>query len=166
MLNMIYGDFADQRWNDQRESNVIDGAAPFYNVYRCKDDKWVAFAGIEPQFYSKFIEISGLPGELLDQQWARDKWPAQKLVLQDYFAGATRDAWISHFEKFDVCLTPVLSLAEAQQHPHNIARQAFVLHQQVLQAAPAPRFGKTAGKIQPQKVAKTINEILITWGAN
>src|SRR5690606_21278052 len=46
MLGMIYGDYAEQRWQDERESNVIDGAAPFYNVYQCSDDKWLSVACI------------------------------------------------------------------------------------------------------------------------
>ena len=35
---------------------------------------------------------------------------------------------------------PVLSMAEALQHPHNLARQTFVTIDGVPQPAPAPRF--------------------------
>ena len=37
-----------------------------------------------------------------------------------------------------------LSLAEAPGHPHNAARGTFVRIDGVVQAAPAPRFGRTA----------------------
>jgi alpha-methylacyl-CoA racemase len=37
-------------------------------------------------------------------------------------------------------VAPVLSLAEAQQHPHNVARGSFVTIDGIAQPAPAPRF--------------------------
>jgi alpha-methylacyl-CoA racemase len=37
----------------------------------------------------------------------------------------------------------VLSIAEAPQHPHAKARQAYVDVEGVLQPAPAPRFSRT-----------------------
>jgi alpha-methylacyl-CoA racemase len=46
-----------------------------------------------------------------------------------------------------VCFAPVLSLAEAPQHPHNQARGAFVEIDGVPQPAPAPRFSRTPGAV-------------------
>jgi len=166
MLNMIYGDFADKRWLDQRESNVIDGGAPFYNVYQCSDEKWLAFAAIEQQFYQAFIEASTLPVSLLEQQWQRDLWPSQHQVLEQYFAGDTRDAWIARFSHLDICLAPVLSLAEAQAHPHNLAREAFVTRDNILQSGAAPHFSRTPSRIQgsPLSPPGDLACILQRWG--
>jgi alpha-methylacyl-CoA racemase len=43
-------------------------------------------------------------------------------------------------EATDVCFAPVLSMAEAAAHPHNVARGTFVELDGVVQPAPAPRF--------------------------
>jgi len=140
MMSMIYGDFADGRWFDQRESNVIDGAAPFYNVYQCADGKWLSVAAIEPQFYARLLAVAGLDDAVFAAQWNRALWPAQKRQLAAFFRTRTRDGWCQLFDSHDVCIAPVLSLGEAQLHPHNVARAAFVVKDGIVQPAPAPRF--------------------------
>ena len=47
------------------------------------------------------------------------------------------------FEGSDACVFPVLSLDEAQHHPHLRARETFVDVAGVVQPAPAPRFSRT-----------------------
>ncbi len=143
LMNMIYGDFNAGNWNDERETNVIDGAAPFYNVYRCADDKWISLACIEPQFYHAFIDNSGVEKSAFENQWQRDDWPAQISILESMFMKKTRDEWITHFERHDVCIAPVLSLHDAQQHPHNIERKAFQSIDDINQANAFPRMSKT-----------------------
>jgi crotonobetaine/carnitine-CoA ligase len=140
MLGMIYGDFADGRWIDARESNVIDGAAPFYNVYQCADDKWLSLAAIETPFYNSFLQVAGIADRLFKEQWNRALWPQMKINLVNLFRTRTRDAWCELFEGHDVCIAPVLNLAEAPRHPHNVARATFVNHDGIVQPAPAPRF--------------------------
>jgi len=56
----------------------------------------------------------------------------------------TRDEWAAIFEGTDACVAPVLSLGEAAQHPHNVARGSFITVNGVEQHAPAPRFSRTA----------------------
>jgi len=46
-------------------------------------------------------------------------------------------------EGSDACFAPVLSLTEAPEHPHNVARGAFVDIGGVIQPAPAPRYSET-----------------------
>src|SRR5699024_1470615 len=91
LMNMIYGDFHAGSWADQRESNVIDGAAPFYNVYRCADQRWLSLACIEPLFWSAFIEQAGLAEmPLFSAQWDRDNWPAMYDELCELFSKQKR----------------------------------------------------------------------------
>ena len=156
LMGMIYGDFADGRWIDERERNVIDGGAPFYNIYQCADGKWLSIAAIEPQFYrnlwTTLIEAGACPlwplEEILATQWQRDEWPRLKNALGQILNGRTREDWCALFADRDACVVPVLSLAEAQQHPHNIARSSFTEVAGVLQPAPAPRLSLTPGAIQ------------------
>jgi len=55
--------------------------------------------------------------------------------------------WEQHWEKVfggtDACVTPVLTFAEATQHPHLTARGIFIELDGVQQPAPAPRFSRT-----------------------
>jgi len=142
LMNMIYGDFNAGSWKDERESNVIDGAAPFYNVYRCADDKWISLACIEPQFYRAFIDNTELEQSAFENQWQREDWPAQKTILESMFLKKTREQWIEHFEKHDVCIAPVLNLQEAQNHPHNINRHSFQTIDGISQANAMPRMNQ------------------------
>jgi crotonobetaine/carnitine-CoA ligase len=146
MLAMIYGDLATGAWIDERESNVIDGAAPFYNVYRCADGKWLSLAAIEPQFYARFLDVTELRDADFQQQWNRQLWPVMKTRLEAFFLTRARDAWSAFFAAHDVCVAPVLSLREAQQHPHNIARNSFITKEGISQPAPAPRFSVTKAR--------------------
>lgn len=163
MLGMIYGDFAEARWVDARESNVIDGAAPFYNVYQCSDGQWLAVACIEPAFHAAFLEAAGIGDAMFRDQWNRSLWPVQKQRLENLFLARPRGEWLALFEPHDACVTPVLSLAEAQQHPHNLARAAFVDRQGIAQPAPVPRFSVATPAIQTDAVVPDVGAVLLRW---
>jgi alpha-methylacyl-CoA racemase len=66
-----------------------------------------------------------------------------KAKLAAVFATQPRDHWAALFEGTDACVAPVLSMAEAPSHPHNIARNTFFKRDGVAQPAPAPRFSAT-----------------------
>jgi len=173
MMGMIYGDFAAGRWIDARESNPIDGAAPFYNVYRCGDGKWLSVAAIEPQFYRNLWQVltdariappAPVP-RLLAEQWRRDAWPALRQAFAAAFAGRSRDEWCGLFAAHDACVAPVLSLAEAPRYPHNIARGSFVEIDGIVQPAVAPRLGRSAIAVsaQPHSPAVAIEDAIRRW---
>jgi alpha-methylacyl-CoA racemase len=166
MLAMIYGDLADGRWTDTRESNVIDGGAPFYNVYQCSDHKWLALACIEAQFYKTFIEVAGLPQGNFQDQWNRDEWPRMKQQLEEFFMSRPRDEWCDVFAAHDVCLEPVLSLTEAQQHPQNRERGVFITRDGISQPAPTPRLSLTKLQIQANAIwpVNEISSLIGRWG--
>ena len=47
-------------WNDQRDDNLLDGGAHFYDTYECADGKWLAVGAIEPQFHTVLVKRLGL----------------------------------------------------------------------------------------------------------
>ena len=51
-------------------------------------------------------------------------------------------------EGTDICFAPVLSVWEAPNHPHNVARNAFVEMDGITQPAPCPRFSRTEPKVR------------------
>jgi alpha-methylacyl-CoA racemase len=147
-MAMIYGVKAGGLWSNDRQANLLDGGAPFYATYACADGKFVAVGPIEPPFYRLFLEKAGITDPDLAGQHDLTAWPAQRAKLAAIFATRPRDEWCSLLEGSDACVSPVLDLDEAPQHPHNQARQTFVVVDDVLQPAPAPRLSRTPGAIR------------------
>ena len=112
------------------------------------------------------IELLGIDDIDLNEQHDQSTWPQQIERFETIFAGKTRDEWCALLEGTDACFAPVLSLMEAPQHAHNIARSTFVEVEGVIQPAPAPRFSRTASEISqaPTGVRSDIRTVLIDWG--
>ena len=148
-------------WQDQPASNLLDGAAPFYRCYACKDGGYVAVGSLEPQFFAKLLSGLGIAADAYDQN-DRAQWPRMAEDFAKAFLSRTRDAWEAQFAGTDACVTPVLSLREAMDHPVNTARQVFVERHGVKQAMPAPRFSATPGGAG-ESVSLTIDAALARW---
>ncbi|HEX3673370.1 MAG TPA: CaiB/BaiF CoA-transferase family protein [Rhizomicrobium sp.] len=164
LMTMFYGMSAMGMWKDDRGANMLDGGAHFYDTYETKDGKYVAIGSIEPQFYKELMEKTGITDQAFAAQMDRDRWPALTAKLAAVMKTKTRDEWDAIMLGSDVCYAPVLSLAEAPKHPHNVARNTFLEMDGVTQPAPAPRFSRTAPEVQgPPKLAD--NEgTLAAWG--
>ena len=130
-------------WSDRPGTNLLDGGAPFYDVYRCADGRFVAVGALEPQFYAALLDGLGLAGADLPAQSDRGGWPRLREAFTQAFAAHPRGHWEQVFEGTDACVTPVLEPREAPGHPHLAARGTFTEVDGVVQAAPAPRFSRT-----------------------
>ena len=166
LMSIIFGAHASGWWRDERAANMLDGGAHFYDCYETKDGKYVSIGSIEPQFYAQLLELTGLKGESLPHQMDRSSWPKLKERLAAIFKTRTRDEWCEVMEGTDVCFAPVLSLAEAPEHPHMKARDTFVEVEGVRQPGPAPRFSRTPGVIErpPAHAGEHTDEALADWG--
>ena len=153
-------------WDGPRGTNLLDTGAHFYEVYETSDGGFIGVGAIEPQFYAELIRLLGLEGEDLPPQMDRDAWPGMKERFARIFAGRTRADWEAVFDGTDACATPVLSPAEAPEHPHNRFRQTFTEVAGVVQPAPAPRFLGTPGAIRrpPPNPGQHAEEALGDWG--
>ncbi len=166
LMTMFHSMRAMGFWNDERGTNLLDTGAHFYDVYECSDAKFISIGSIEPQFYAELLRLSGLEGEELPHQMDRTKWADLKQRVAGVFKTKTRDEWCAVMEHTDVCFAPVLSLAEAPQHPHNVHRGTFTEVAGVVQPAPAPRFSRTPGEIvrPPAHPGQHTDEALTDWG--
>lgn len=124
--------------------NLLDGGAHFYDTYETADGKYVAFGAIEPAFYALFRDKLGLTGAEFEGHMDPARWPALKAKVAAAVRTRTRDQWCALLEGTDACFAPVLTLAEAPDHPHNRARGTFVAVAGSVQPAPAPRYGRRA----------------------
>jgi alpha-methylacyl-CoA racemase len=153
-------------WEDERGTNMLDSGAHYYDVYETSDGKYVSIGSIEPQFYAELLRLTGLDGEDLPRQQDRVAWPALTDRMAEVFKAKTRDQWCALMEGTDVCFAPVLSLAEAPQHPHNLHRGTFIERDGVVQPAPAPRFSGTPVEVQrpPAHAGQHTDDVLTDWG--
>jgi alpha-methylacyl-CoA racemase len=138
-----HGFMAEGWWTPAREANPLDGGAPFYTTYVTSDDEHMAVGAIEPQFYASLLDGLDLNGADLPAQTDRESWSELREILAAKFVERTRDEWADHFQGTDACVAPVLSMEEAPNHPHNVARGSFVEVDGVVQPGPAPRFSST-----------------------
>jgi alpha-methylacyl-CoA racemase len=140
---LFHGGLAAGWWRPERESNLLDGAAPFYDTYFTADGESLAVGALEPKFFAVLVERLGLDPAALPPQYDRERWPELRARIAQVIAAKTRDDWAAKLEGTDSCAAGVLSLAEAPSHPHNLARASFVEVGGVVQPAPAPRFSAT-----------------------
>ncbi len=152
-------------WEDARGANLLDGGAPFYDVYEAACCGFVAVGAIEPDFYAQLIAGLGLERADLPHQHDRSRWPELKARFAAAFATRTRDEWAEAFAETDACVTPVLTPAEAAEHPHNRARATWRTFGKVAEPLPAPRFSVTPGGIAacPPVRASDAAAILTEW---
>jgi alpha-methylacyl-CoA racemase len=143
LMSMMFGMRATNRWPAHRAGNIFDGSAYFYTCYACADGEWMAVGAIEPEFRKQFFDGLGLSAEaeVLMKTAADDS--TLRARIEAIFRSKTRAQWQSIFEATDACVTPVLSMTEAPQHPHNQAWGSFRTIENVVQPAVAPRFSRT-----------------------
>lgn len=131
-----------------RASGQIDGPepspfhdSPFYDVYACAEGGFITLGALEPQFYALLLDKLGLADVDPARQYDKAAWPALKARFAALFANRPRAHWCALLEGSDVCFAPVLSIAEAAGHPHNVARGTYSVGANgTLQVAAAPRF--------------------------
>ena len=162
LMTMMYGMYSAGQWKDQRDSNLLDGAAHFYGCYECKDNKYISIGSIEPQFYAALIRCMQLDETTFNNQFDQKQWPELKKIVSERFKTRTRDEWWEIFKGNDVCFAPVLSLQESVNYQHNKDRQTFVEIAGINQPAPAPRFSRTESQVKhpPLKVGSNTQEII------
>lgn len=96
----------DPSWRN----GLLNGAAPYYRCYRTAGDGWVAVGAIEPKFYRKLCEGTGLT-RYADRQNDRAAWPGLTRALEEVFATRDREDWCTDLAA--AAVTPVLGVSEA-----------------------------------------------------
>lgn len=140
---VMHAGLAGGWWTSKRRSNFLDGAAPFYDVYETADHQHVAVGCLEEQFLDEMCSRLGVERGDLPHRFDPRGWPELRRRLSEAFRQRTRDEWAEEFAAADACVSPVLSLSEATEHPHLRSRSTFMEVGGWRQPAPAPRFSET-----------------------
>jgi len=154
------------RWRPERGTNLLDGGAPFNGTYQTADGLWIAVGAFEPKFYATLLAGLGLDPAELPDQYDELAWPEMRERFAACFKQRSRAEWIEIMSGRDACFSPVLTLGESRDHPHNVTRRAFVGVDGVQQPVPAPRFDRTPGKVTRGAAAPggDTRAALCAWG--
>jgi alpha-methylacyl-CoA racemase len=166
LTTMIHEIRALSLWNDERGTNSMDTGSHYYNVYATSDGEFVSVGAMEPRFYRSFMKGLGFSDETIPPQDDRSQWEALKRRVAAIVRSRTRAEWLSIFDGTDACVTPVLSLGEAPDHPHNRERATFVDVGGVLEPGTAPRFSRTPSPVPSPAPDPGVHatDTLVHWG--
>ncbi|MBB5955854.1 alpha-methylacyl-CoA racemase [Saccharothrix tamanrassetensis] len=166
LTTFLHGMKAAGAWPGERGTNLLDGGAPFYDVYAAADGKYVSIGALEEKFYADLLVLLGLTGPDVPNRHDPAQWPALRARIAEAVATRTRDEWTALAEGTDACLAPVLTPEEAAGHRYNTARGTFVEVGGLAQPAPAPRFDRTPAETPsvPPAVGQHTIEVLTALG--
>lgn len=115
-----------------RQGGGVDGSepsvfhdSPFYDRYLCSDGRYITVGAIEPPFYALLLKQLELTDVDPAQQMDKSSWPSLKARIAQRFASQPSVHWNALMEGADSCFAPVLNMAEAASHPHNVARGLY-----------------------------------------
>lgn len=152
-------------FQEKRRSNLLDGGAPYYDIYETADGEHMSVGALEPQFYDQFVELLGIK-DVAPDRYDLASYDELRDLIAARFRERTRDEWSAVFDGTDACVAPILRMSEAPSHPHIKARETFVEHAGFVQPQPAPRFSRTTATLglppAPQPGAHT-REALAAW---
>ena len=111
----------------QRGETTLSGKYAYYNIYECKDGKYVSLGTFEPWFWRELCGLLGVPeiGEVQHPETEEER-EAQKATLREIFLTKDRDIWVEELMFKDTCVSPVLALDEVMQDRHHRERGAIL----------------------------------------
>jgi alpha-methylacyl-CoA racemase len=109
-----------------REALPLNGGGA-YDFYETADGRYLSVGSLEPKFWAGFCKAIGRP-ELISQGYSQDAQVQQDLKRE--IAGCITKRpfaeWIALFDPLDLCVEPVLDIAEVVDHPQVQAREMIV----------------------------------------
>ena len=109
-----------------RGDDMLSGGEAGYGVYATADGRYMAVAPLEEKFWHVFCDTLARP-EWKTRHGARGDAAAHlRGELETLFARRPQAYWAELFAQVDCCVTPVLNVAEALDHPQFVARRMVV----------------------------------------
>lgn len=109
-----------------RGQDALSGGLPCYGVYETSDGGYMALGALELKFWQAFCEAVARPDLIAHHLVSGETADRVRAEIAAIFKSASRDEWVERLAGADCCASPVLSPAEARQHPHLVARGMFV----------------------------------------
>jgi len=135
----------------------LTGHFPCYRVYECADGRFLSVGALEPKFWSTLVEALERP-DLLGRHL--DPSPEAHAEVEAVFLTRGRDDWTARLDGLDVCVEPVLELAELESHPQ-IAARGLIRHQAGgTEVAPAVPLEAGWRRLDPPGLGQHNREVL------
>ena len=102
--------------------DLLNGVLPCYNLYATQDGRHLAVGALEFKFWKVACEVFERP-DWVQRHWQRGQLPgsadcaALRAEVAQLVASQPLAVWGERFAQADACVTPVLTLDEAQAHP-------------------------------------------------
>ena len=156
---------AQDNWNNDRSSNLLDGGCPYYRCYKTKDNLYISVGALENKFFAILVEKLELDHNWIKNQEDKSKWEQLNHEISSKFLTKTRNEWASIFFETDACVEPVLDFTEVEGNSQNQARKIFYRETNILQANIAPKFSRSVPQDQSNNArsTKTNSQILKEW---
>ncbi len=129
VLYMLCGMIADafsQGYRPARGGARLNGGAPYYNVYRTADGKYLSIAAIEPWFWENLCRAIGREDLIPHQRAGGEKRAEIAQTLEQIFIAKTRDEWFDALRDADISVGKVYDLEEALDDPQIQSRGMVV----------------------------------------
>lgn len=140
---------AQQGKTQPRGEDMLTGALPNYQIYKCKGGDYIALGALEPKFFKRFLVATKQAAPVAVQTilsrierlsvqpnkkpkvgnntsvpvFSKRQLAAAHLAMVALFRLRTRDEWADALQDADACVSAVLNLEEALQHPQIKARK-------------------------------------------
>ncbi|MBI3538426.1 MAG: CoA transferase [Chloroflexi bacterium] len=108
----------------------LNGGMACYNVYATRDDQFITFAAIEPNFWNAFCQAVARE-DLIARAYEYDAVAEVAAI----FKTKSRAEWLTFFETIDACIEPVREFSDVFSDPH-------IRHRQLISELNVPGFGK------------------------
>jgi crotonobetainyl-CoA:carnitine CoA-transferase CaiB-like acyl-CoA transferase len=107
--------------------DVLSGGLPCYGYYRTADGRQLAVGALERKFWDAFCDVLERPALKPAHRTSDASLASQvRAELTQVIASRTLQEWMERLAGVDCCVTPVLSLEQALEHPHFRARGTVV----------------------------------------
>jgi len=94
------------------ETEPLNGGS-LYGFYETKDNRYISFGGLEPQFFAAFCRVLGLEDLIEATVLQPGRLDEAKEKVKDIIKAKPLDYWVKRFKETDACVEPVLSFSEA-----------------------------------------------------
>lgn len=96
----------------EQKEKPFSRATYYYNIYKCKDGRFLTVGTLEPKFWVELCNLLELP-ELLPRQFDFEHENDLIKIIGERFATKTQKEWLEKIGDKDFCVTPVCNLNEA-----------------------------------------------------
>lgn len=107
------------------ESWLLNGGT-HYGYYQTVDGRYLSVSALEPQFWRGFCEAIGRPDLITRLTHAGPEMRAVRDEIAAIILTKTLAEWVAIFAPLDVCVEPVLNLAEMAEHPQVQVREMLI----------------------------------------